>query len=489
MNYFFKREGLTFVGLIFTTLIFLYFAFPSVQLIFFLILLASFYYSKNDYFWLAYFAVVIFETGGFFARDLILGFGAVPLSLVFMVSMTFVLKRLRKINHVVLLVHKHLRLWIIYMLVLLIIGILIYGLGDAGKSGLRYYFFVAIFVATTPVLFAIPRYFEDYNFLVNFSKLIFIAIFINLVGQIIHIAVGNPVFLIFKPDLTFYGEGLMDIEFGSHLIRPIWGHWICFLGIFLALFFQIRDEGIFSRSFLYTIIFVSYISIFIGATRGWILSFSFIIFTLPFVFSTSRNIGIVLKFFFGSLIFIVMLYSFSSSFRIQADLVFERLTTLELLVEGDVTAGGTNARLTERHDKVFDVFKESPVFGKGISSSALDVNDSHVGNQNMLMEGGIIGFLINLSIWISIVLMALRYHFKSKGFAFYKQELLVVVIIFIALFLIHSTSSAVFGYLVLIKHPDKFLFVSIVIGIANSMLNENRREVFLLLTSNKKKNQ
>ena len=171
-----------------------------------------------------------------------------------------------------------------------------------------------------------------------------------------------------------------------------------------------------------------------------------------------------------------MLYSFSNSFKIQSKLVFNRYETIQLLYKRDITAGGTSVRLTSRSDKVMKVFKESPIFGKGISSIAFSVNDTHVGNQNMLMEGGVIGFLINMYVWASITLITVRLHFSQMRNPHYNRELLIIVIMLLGLLIIHSSSSGIIGYLVLSHHPFKIIFIPIVLGIINCILIDYKSE-------------
>jgi len=468
------KESIAFIVLFFLTVLVSYFTSDMVQLLYFLVLLLIFYFSKRDYFWLAFFSAVIFETGGFFVYDMFIGFGVVPVSLVILVSTAFSIKGFLKYRKRIFLFQKQFLVWLWYMIFLLGLGVLVYSLGSAGNTGYRWQFFLLSFLVCIPSIFVIPRFFSDYNFLKLFTKLIFILVFINLFGQILHLSIGNPLFLVFRPELS--ASGMQEIDFVETLIRPVWGHWICFIALFLALYFFIREDKTFNRSFLILVIFANCISIFISATRGWFIAISSILILFFIVFSNFKKNKYLISAFLSLFILFIILLNFNPAFNAQVKLVSERLLTLELIVEGDLTAGGTSNRLTERSNEIMKAYRMHPVFGNGFSSQAFEANDQHVGNQNMLMEGGIVGYSINVFIWISMIILMYRFHSTSIFRKSYNGEIKLLIIIFLGLFIIHSTSSAIYGYLILVIHPYKFLLIPIIFGIFNIILIINRLE-------------
>ncbi|MFC2151945.1 O-antigen ligase family protein [Bacteroidota bacterium] len=470
-----NKESVIYTGLLAVTATVIYFTSDFIQLVYFIFLFILFSFSRKDYFWLAFFAAIIFETGGFFVYDMFIELGPTPFSLVFFFSILTSIKGYLRYRKNIFIFKKQFNIWLGLLIYLLVLGLVFYGLEPAGKTGYRWYFLLGSFLICIPSIFILPKYFINYNFLVKFSKLIFLTVFINILGQIIHLALRNPVFLIFNPDFAL--GSLQDVDFSETLIRPVWGHWGCFLALFLALYFYIKKDNSFSSKFLILVIFTNYITVLISATRGWFLAFSFIIILFIIIYSASKKSKLILQSVFAFLLLFILLFNLSSAFRIQTILATERLLTLKLIVEGDPTAGGTNSRLTRRNDKVMDEFRKHPIFGNGFSTKAFEVNDQHVGNQNILMEGGIVGYLVNAYIWFSILYVIYKFHIISKKQRYYNRELLLLLIAFGGLFIIHSSSSAIFGHMLLIPHAFKFLFISYIFGIFNCILFINRTEI------------
>jgi hypothetical protein len=481
MNKKFDFEIFHFIALIFATEIILSFTPAYFQLLFFLILLFVYSFSKRDYFWIAYFAAVIFETGGFFVRDMILGFGIIPFSLFFIFSITTTIKGYRKYRNNVFLLNNQYYLWIFYLFILVFIG-LFYGITGVGKTGFRVEFLTIIFLLCVPTLFMLPKYFDNAYYIKRFAQLIFISVFINIAGQIFHLASGNPIFLALNPEFSQPGY-LTDLAFSEKLIRPVWGHFILFIAMFFALYYIVKNDKYFNRLYLLIIVFACYVSAFIGATRGWILSFSFILFMFIIAYSTTGNLLLVIRSIVVLIILLALLITFSDAFRIQTSLASERLSTLEYLLKGDITAGGTTSRLTYRSDKVMDVFRLHPVFGNGFSNITFKAMDQHVGNQNMLMEGGIIGYLINLNIVLYAVFLSAKYHWLNKRKKNYKGELLLLIIFLLGLLIIHSSSTGILGYTIYIIHPETLFFMSLILGLANFVLVESRKNRTLYNTN------
>ena len=117
-----------------------------------------------------------------------------------------------------------------------------------------------------------------------------------------------------------------------------------------------------------------------------------------------------------ALVFIVLISIVLTIPKINLQIlqVVERTLTMEDLAKGDLTAGGSLSRLTERGPRVMKKFYEQPVLGYGFSEEYYKFLDGHVGNQSLLLNGGIIGFII-ISYFHFIIFSLLYY-------CLYKQE-------------------------------------------------------------------
>ena len=123
-----------------------------------------------------------------------------------------------------------------------------------------------------------------------------------------------------------------------------------------------------------------------------------------------------------------------------------RLLTIEKLIEGDPTAGGTLGRITERRPRVINKFKENPIFGFGFSEEFYEYGDIHLGNETLLLKGGIVGYLLMILFWIYFNITLYKRNLMLSNPNLYRNTLLVFIIGFIGFFIIHSSSGYVFNY-------------------------------------------
>jgi hypothetical protein len=124
----------------------------------------------------------------------------------------------------------------------------------------------------------------------------------------------------------------------------------------------------------------------------------------------------------------------------------DRLSSVEKLAEGDLTAGGTLSRLTERGPRVMSKFYESPIIGFGFSDEGYNYNDVHVGNQNVLREGGILEGFLFLFFIIKFIIIVNSTRKKLHYFNPFKGSLILFIIALLGMLVIHSTSMQIFGF-------------------------------------------
>ncbi len=125
----------------------------------------------------------------------------------------------------------------------------------------------------------------------------------------------------------------------------------------------------------------------------------------------------------------------------QINNAFERVLTLEAIVEGDATAGGTLTRLTERGPRVMNKFYESPVFGFGFSNEFYEYWDGHVGNQTLLLNGGVVGYLLYIVFLFKMISFYYSNYKINKN-----NNLFLLIALILCLVIIHSSSRIIFLY-------------------------------------------
>jgi len=120
--------------------------------------------------------------------------------------------------------------------------------------------------------------------------------------------------------------------------------------------------------------------------------------------------------------------------------------SLEDLVEGDPTAGGTLLRITERGPRVMREFRKSPIIGWGFSDYYFRHRDIHVGNQTMLLQGGVLGYLFWMIIYIMILYKIYSLGQYKYNILYIGKSYIIILLAMIASFVIHSSSTHMWGF-------------------------------------------
>jgi len=252
------------------------------------------------------------------------------------------------------------------------------------------------------LIFVIPYVFANDNYLFRFIYLINYSIYILVAFQLIYYISGNEF-------ATLIGthEHLPSILEN----RVVYGSQQLIIGLIANLIMSEYDNK--NSNLYYFNIFLISMSIFLSATRGYILFNAFVLFFV-FLIVKFRSLP---KLIIGILIIAVI---FSTFFNInkQIHYSFERLSTIESVINEEYEIEESFGRITERGPRVMGKFSESPVIGYGFRDEYFEYADPHVGNQTLLLNGGIIGFLIYIG-FLGYILYSLQktkaiYHIEKK---------------------------------------------------------------------------
>ncbi len=444
---------------------------PNILFSFFLFTtIIYFYRSKNNGFFILYAATITFDVGG------IIGFHGyeilsnLHIQYFEIFSLAAFIKAIRIKPHFFF-VKKPFLIWFYFGVFLLFYGYLAFGSnGFGGNTGLRYYWFLIKFLSSFLLFFSLNKLI-DYEDILKISEILFVLIFINFFGQLYYLIIGDPIFISIIGEVG--GESSFIRSLGENVIqsqvtiRPEFGAIFRFLAYFLSFYFYYNQEKHFNKTYLQIVIITILISTFITATRGWIISFSFIL--LLTILLTSEGKRFIKPVVIG-IIAVFILVTYYKPLRFQFNNALQRFETVELLLHGDPTAGGTNKRLTSRSEPVMAVFKEHPFMGVGISGLGMKTSDLHVGNQTILMGGGVIAMVIFMYFIFYTIFKVFLYNKYLKNKNGYNGILLLIIYNFLGLLIIHSSSSAMFGWLVYALHPEKVFFISLLFVIYNKTL-------------------
>lgn len=425
------------------TILFCYFAGSFLSRVLFIIYFTLFLRSKNDYFWIAFFLLVSLSPGGLFSGGTFDAYGRVPLftvirgfSFTFFEIFTFlaVLKARyarKSINQIPF--KRNLLIFLIYILSLLVYSFLL-GISTNNIVLTFRYLLPLSFFYIIPRLLRNP---EDYLY---FILLILPFSVLDFSGQVYQLLTGK--ILLSKGLNLSHTE--MEQKFsqlgGFRVLMAPYLNLLCFIfGLFLFYCKKIKY-----RFVLLLIVIINYLSIFLTATRGWIIAYSFILIVL-FLLTGKRSLQSILQIALSLTIVFLLFFAFPIV-KDQFIKASERLSTVEKLVEGDMTAGGTVSRITVRGPRVMERFYESPIIGFGFSNYGYQYDDAHVGNQNLLREGGIIEAMIFIFFFSRFMLILFKTRKKLNSNNTFKDSLVLFIIGLIGIFIIHSSSVQIFGF-------------------------------------------
>ena len=471
-NSIFQKDFLNLLLLLIVTTVIIYSAPVMVIRLFFLLLLFQFYRSDKGYFWLVFLFILIETPGGLFT-----GFEGIEVKRIPMYPITsgislgfydlFMILALIKIYI------KRIRSPIFLkapmnMLLAYFVFLYIYSILLGMSSGSHIYAF-RIFL-TFSMFIVIPSLLGNQEQLGKFIGLILPCVLMFFATQVYQIASGGKELLGFlvpeKISPTYLETGEM--------IRPETGANLVFYTNFISLLilsFSIKTGKKFYLLFIATI---SFLSIIFTGTRGWFLAFIF--FLLGFIFVNSNNPVKSFGYIIVTILIFLMFYFSAPLLKHQVDAAIQRLTTVELILQGDPTAGGTNLRLTERNDNVMNKFRENPIFGFGFSDEFNKFNDGHVGNQNLLLNVGIVGFslfFIVIFLYIRKIVLARSTLKQNNG---YRKGINIFIVGILALYIIHSSSVQIFGYNVCFSQINKMFLLALFLTTTDVILKEAFKE-------------
>lgn len=318
-------------------------------------------------------------------------------------------------------------------------------------------------------IFIIPYYVNNKERLVSVSRFLMPIVLLSFAAQLFSYITGN-----------YFDNFLRGVEYNQLLVdeskavsRSYSSLYILLISTLLALYFLFTRKSYFSNNYLGVIIFIAAFSIFLTATRGYILALSFLMLSATYLFGFSRKINKIFRVAAVSTVILLSVLVQYPAIQMQASGSFNRLLTLEGLIEGDLTAKGTLKRLDVRGPRVMAKFWESPIIGFGFSNEYVSYEDGHVAHQNLLLSVGILGYFYLNLLFLHFCLKTYRLARISEIRRAEGKAPLIFVFGLLSVFIIHSSSTQFWGYSMGFDPLQKslffgFLFAGINIVLGNS---------------------
>ncbi len=317
------------------------------------------------------------------------------------------------------------------------------------------------------LIFIVPAYIYSRGILIRSSLMFFPVVLLAFGSQIFSYITGEY--------LDYYLRGvesrLLSIEEGR-ASRAHSAVYVTLFGIIQAFYFFYNRRQDINKNYLALVFFLGIYSIILTATRGWMIAMAVLLLGVLILFGLSE---ISRSFKLAAIATILLLgaVTFMPQLIQQLEASFERFSTMEALVHGDLTADGTLQRLDVRGPRVMSKFRESPILGFGFSNEYYEYRDGHVGHHNILLNIGIIGYIFVNGLFVylcyKIWIMARKKMIRLQE----GKAPLIFVLGLIVVLIIHSSSTQFWGYTL---SMNKVLFISYFFASINMVLSHNEQE-------------
>ncbi|MDP2923558.1 MAG: hypothetical protein Q8O30_07580 [Candidatus Omnitrophota bacterium] len=428
--YFSKLEPLFFYFLFAAAIYFVYVK-TSLALPFFFILLGVAWFSKRNYFWMAFFFIILDCPAWFFMSTptsnlplikILPGASLSPIDCftVLMTIKAFLQHRHSRLN---LALKIPLMLLVVYFIFSFFWGILFYSESlDASVTYIRpvIYFFWYIFFTT---------FIKSEEDIFRFINLIFPIVFFIIIDQFYFLSTGEEFISFFDP----YAREILVINTVTGELRPMATSVEILLFSYLGGLLLIkRKVKLINKPYIYLVVITAFLSMFISATRVL-----FVIFTIIFIGVFSRRIKDAVQITAVVLLILLLVFVLIKFGVISEEYLKEsawgRISQVFMFFEGKGsqidTFGGRLLQLRVLQDKI----SQNMILGYGFSSVSAAYYDNDWGFFNTILVLGVIGFLLYIFLFISYFKMILSTLRRMGQENIHRESLRVLLIGFIAM--------------------------------------------------------
>lgn len=474
-NNYFKKEVLIdtaqMIGLVIASIIAVYKTSTSFRDVFFLIPLVLAFRSKKDYFWFAYFFILISAPASFFVNRtqaaifrlpfyaIIPKFSLTPMDIFLFIS---IFKAFRTTVKIKFRLNKPLEFFLVYVIIVSIPISFI--LGTELKpfiNTMRSFFFFGI-------IFSYLRLINSKEEILKFGYLLFPFTILIVFDQLYVINMGSRFISLFDPNML----GVFVKNSISGDIRAVvQGILIVFYTLIFG--FQISHNKKYELfpGFSIIAIFLPIASFFLSATRSWMIIGVIVI--LGYIVLSAKGIKFAIQ--IGTIGVLLVIGLFASGFIKQEfiDNINERYFELgKIASSGNLRQGTFADRIDNDIPHVLKGVAHSPLLGVGMSEYMKRYYSNDVGFMNTILIYGFIGFPVFL-------FFLFRYVFLLNKFRLSKRTNTTEKSIFISLML--GFAGILAGYFFTWDffsfYPEKVFFVSIVFATGDLVIELRGRDI------------
>ncbi len=441
-------EFLELLFFLFLGFILVYFVNVRINRLLFLLFLPLVWFSKRDYFWLVFFFILMEQPGGLFSGGLrddplrLPIYSIAPgISIAFHELIVIILfaktlfNRGYWTNYINPFFLKYLSL-LLYLFIALVLVSPLMGMGINSMVN------VIKLSISLSLFYSVVRILNSEDQIMRFFRLIFPFAFVALVLQTYGLINGTQLIALVKPGVLST-QGVYDIS-GRQTgwLRPIEMSHAMLITFTGSLWLLAKGNSEFRKQYILLINFLSFLVIFLSGTRSWVISF-IIGYVLFFFFMGIKIPKLMLRSFIAIMLFIFIVIKFPV-INMQIQNSWDRIKTVEKVLEGDITGGATISRYDVRAPKVMEGFMSSSIIlGAGFSDHFYRFADGHVGYHNILLNTGIAGILLIFFVIIKVI----RYPFIGiKKYKIINSQFIKISILPLVILLLINNGTQTIGF-------------------------------------------
>lgn len=467
-----KKELLKFWLLLLSSVIVVYILPKPINYAFFSFVIYKFIKSKSDiYFWIAFWFVIIdfpsglFIYGGEYRQ---IPYIQIPLSsgiFSFVQFVPIILFVKAILNNKKIVFQRDLIILLLIFFYLILVGA-IYGMN------MNSIFKTIELLTRLTLIYSIPILLSGKS-LNKFDKLVFAVVLLAFITQLFTLLTGKQLIDLFITNNTSidYMKAGMD-----NTARVASSPYILLYSLHKALFYFFNKKKVFSKNYLFMIIAISFLSIFLTATRSWIIANIVLLILINLFFKDRVNLQFSFKLIFSVVILIVLVFALFPPVQFQIINSFKRVQAIEMAVSGDLTMDNSFYRVTHRIPLIMKYIKQKPFLGWGFSDTYWKHSDGHIGHHDMILNSGILFYPILMSVLIKWFLNI--YMLSKRNYLVYVKygnSPKVFALFLIYILIIHTTSSLFWGFHMRL---DRIFLLSIIMAAYNSIANVMYDEEF-----------
>jgi hypothetical protein len=450
-NFFIKNGISEFIELLFyliVAFILVYFIPVRLNRLLFLLVLPIVWFSKKDYLWIAFFFILMEMPGGLFSGGLRddsyrlpvytlapgISFALHELYIMVILAKSIFVKRIAS-GYSPPFFRKELKLLLWLFLALILIS----PLSGMSMDSMSNVFKLSV---SLTLFYSVFRLINSEENFIKFLKIMFPFAFIALALQIYGLINGEQLIALVKPGVKV-AQGSYNIAGNNNSsIRPIEMAHAMFITFTGSLFLLISKRHNLARQYLVFVNLISFLVILMTGTRSWFIAFC--IGYLAFFFLAGKKTPKLILNSLGIVIIVLLLIWGITIINSQVRNAFSRIATVEQVLGGDITGGGTISRYDVRAPRVMEGFYSSTIIlGAGFSNHFYEYADGHVGYHNILLNAGIAGSFL----FLYFTIIVLRRPFSiSRKFKNINKPVLKISIIPLVIMLIINTGTQTIGF-------------------------------------------